>query len=45
MTKKVGTIQILRIIACIGVFGGHYLGIALPSEMSKNFLGYLKFMG
>lgn len=40
--KKIRTIQILRIIACIGVFGGHFLGIALPSEMSKAFLTCLR---
>lgn len=42
MKKRLFFIQIMRVICCIGVFTGHFLGKALPSAMSNSFLTWLR---
>lgn len=32
----------MRVVCCIGVFTGHFLGKALPSDLSLSFLGWLR---
>lgn len=40
--NKVMSIQILRIIACMGVYNGHFLGLTLPTDASLLFLSRLR---
>lgn len=42
MKNKIFFIQVMRIVACVGVFTGHFLGIALSSEISVHFLRFLR---
>lgn len=42
MEQKNILIQVLKIIACIGVFNGHFLGLTLDSQMAMDFLGTLR---
>lgn len=39
---KIRTIEVMRIIATLGVFTGHFLGIGIASEYSLNILSYLR---
>lgn len=42
MKEKNVIIQVLRIIACIGVFNGHFLGLTLNSNLTTSFLSFLR---
>ena len=40
--KRLFFIQIMRIVACIGVFTGHFLGHTLHSKISSSFYLWLR---
>lgn len=39
---KIVSIQILKIVACMGVYNGHFLGLTLPTDTSIRFLSNLR---
>lgn len=42
MKNRLNNIQIMRIIACFGVFFGHFAGMTFPSEQLNLLLGHLR---